>query len=79
MKKKDILLIVLVLFAALALYVGNALFSGGIYATAAFIPINMYNGQRGFIKSPILKYAFYLFYPLHMLLLVAIKQFLLAA
>ncbi len=53
---------------------GYPLFSGGIYAVAAFIPINMYNGQRGFIKSPILKYFFYLFYPLHMLLLVAIKQ-----
>ena len=53
---------------------GYSLFSGGIYATAAFIPINMYNGQRGFIQSPILKYAFYLFYPLHILLLVAIKQ-----
>lgn len=56
---------------------GYPLFSGGIYAVAAFIPISMYNGKRGFIKHPILKYAFYLFYPAHMLLLVAIKQCLL--
>ena len=56
---------------------GYPLFSGGIYAVAAFIPIHMYNGQRGFIKHPVLKYAFYLFYPAHMLLLVAIKQCLL--
>lgn len=56
---------------------GYSLFSGGVYAIAAFIPINMYNGQRGFIQSLILKYAFYLFYPLHILLLLAIKQLLL--
>ena len=56
---------------------GYSLFSGGIYAVVAFIPINMYNGRRGFIQSPILKYAFYLFYPLHILLLLAIKQLLL--
>ena len=53
---------------------GYPLFSGGIYAVAAFIPINMYNGKRGFIKHPVLKYAFYLFYPLHMLLLVEIRK-----
>ena len=56
---------------------GYPLFSGGVYAIAAFIPISMYNGKRGFIKSPVLKYAFYLFYPAHMLLLVAIKQLIL--
>lgn len=35
----------------------------------AFIPINLYNGQRGFIRGPVLKYAFYAFYPAHILLL----------
>ncbi len=48
--------------------------SGGVAALAAFIPINMYSGQRGFIKSKVLKFAFYLFYPLHILVLVAIKH-----
>lgn len=52
------------------------LFSGGFSAVAAFLPINMYNGKRGFIQSPILKYAFYLFYPLHMLFLVGMKHLL---
>ena len=33
----------------------------------AFIPINMYNGRRGFIQGPVAKYLFYLFYPLHLL------------
>lgn len=38
-------------------------------AGLAFIPINLYNGQRGFIQGPVLKYAFYAFYPLHLLLI----------
>ena len=49
------------------------LLSGGFAALAAFIPINLYNRRRGFIKSPALKYGFYLFYPLHILLLAAVK------
>lgn len=39
----------------------------------AFIPINMYNGKRGFIKGKIFKYTFYLAYPLHMIILFVIK------
>ncbi len=49
------------------------LLSGKITALAAFIPINMYNGQRGFIQSRALKYGFYLFYPVHILVLVGVK------
>ena len=56
--------------------VGYPLFGGGVYAIAAFVPISMYNGQRGFIKHPVLQYCFYLFYPLHILLLVGIKKYL---
>lgn len=29
----------------------------------------MYNGKRGFIKTPFLKYCFYAFYPVHMLVI----------
>ncbi len=47
--------------------------SAKMFAFSAFIPINMYNGKRGFIKSRALKLGFYIFYPLHILLLVAIK------
>ena len=52
------------------------LLSGGVAAFAAFVPINMYNGQRGFIKSPVMKYAFYLFYPVHIVILIGIKHIL---
>lgn len=47
-------------------------------AGLAFIPINLYNGHRGFIKGPIAKYAFYAFYPLHLLLLYLIREALMA-
>lgn len=39
----------------------------------AFIPINLYNGKRGFIKGKFMKYAFYAIYPLHMLVLYLLK------
>lgn len=39
----------------------------------AFIPINLYNHQRGFIHGKFFKYAFYAFYPAHMLILYFIK------
>jgi hypothetical protein len=42
-------------------------------AGLAFIPINMYNGQRGFIQGPWAKYLFYAFYPLHLLVIYFIK------
>ena len=43
----------------------------------AFIPLAFYNEKRGFIKGPVLKYAFYLIYPLHLLALYFIKTRLL--
>ena len=52
------------------------LLSGEICAVAACVPINMYNGQRGYIKSTPLKIAFYAFYPVHMLILVGIRYLL---
>lgn len=49
------------------------LLSGGYYALCAFIPIGMYNGERGFIRGKALKYAFYIFYPAHIMILLWIK------
>lgn len=47
--------------------IGCCVLSSRWMAGLAFIPINMYNGQRGFIKGPVAKYLFYVFYPLHLL------------
>ena len=35
----------------------------------AFIPINMYNGHRGFIRGQLAKYLVYVYYPLHLLVI----------
>lgn len=43
-------------------------------ACFAFISINMYNGKRGFIKGKAAKYFFYVFYPLHIAVLVILRQ-----
>ena len=52
------------------------LLSGGTAAWAAFLPINLYNGNRGFIKTPFLKLLFYAFYPLHILVLIGMRYLL---
>ena len=38
-------------------------------APIGFIPILLYNGKRGFIQGHCLKYVFYAFYPVHLLIL----------
>lgn len=48
-----------------------------IGVACAFLPINLYNHERGFIKGKFWKYAFYAFYPVHMLILYFIKFHLL--
>lgn len=45
-----------------------------ISAALASVPILLYNGERGFIHGSVWKYAFYAFYPLHMLLLWMVMQ-----
>ena len=42
----------------------------------AFIFINMYNGQRGFIRSNGMKYLFYAIYPVHILVLAFIRDYI---
>ncbi len=43
-------------------------------ACLAFIPINMYNGERGLS----LKYVFYVFYPLHLMILAGVRILLIS-
>ena len=40
-----------------------------ICGSLASVPILLYNGERGFIRGRVWKYAFYAIYPLHMLVL----------
>ena len=57
--------------------IGCSILSSHWIGALAFIPINMYNGKRGFVQSKIVKYSFYAFYPLHLLLLWWIRSYLL--
>lgn len=45
-------------------------------ACFAFLSINMYNGERGFVKGKAAKFLFYWFYPLHITLLVVLRRIL---
>ena len=54
--------------------VGTCCLAGSWISGLAFLPIGMYNGERGFIQGKPLKYAFYAFYPLHLFILYAIRK-----
>ena len=54
--------------------VGTCIESGGWAAGLAFIPINLYNGQRGFIKGKVMKYLFYAAYPVHIMIIYLMKK-----
>lgn len=53
--------------------VGSCFLPSRWVAGLAFIPLSMYNGQRGFVKGKIAKYLFYAYYPLHLLAIYLIR------
>ena len=53
---------------------GSCFLSSTWVGGLAFIPINLYSGERGFIQGKVLKYSFYAAYPLHILLLYWIRK-----
>ncbi len=59
-----------------ALVAASGLLPFGIKPVIAYVPLMLYNGKRGFIHGKVLKYAFYAFYPLHMLALFLIRMYL---
>lgn len=58
----------------LQVIVGSFMLPSKWIAGLAFIPIALYNGQRGFIQGQYAKYLFYAFYPLHLLLIFVVQQ-----
>ena len=54
--------------------IGSCMLGGLWIAGLAFIPINMYNGKRGFIQGNVWKFAFYAFYPVHLLVIYLIQR-----
>lgn len=46
-----------------------------LFALFAFIPIFLYNGKKG-IKSKVLQWTFYVFYPVHLLIIYGINLYL---
>ena len=59
-----------------ALVAASGLLPGGFQPVLAYLPLMLYNGKRGFIHGNGLKYAFYAFYPFHMLALFLIRMYL---
>lgn len=60
---------------AIMVIVGTCVLPSRLMAGTAFIPICMYNGKRGFATGKIAKYAFYLFYPIHLFILYLIHLY----
>lgn len=54
--------------------IGTGVLNEGVIPLVPFAAIGLYNGKRGFIKNKPLKYAFYLFYPVHLFVLGYIRQ-----
>lgn len=54
--------------------VGSGYLSTTWQAGLAFVPIAFYNGKRGFVRGPGLQFAFYLFYPVHLLVLFWLRM-----
>ena len=54
--------------------IGSGILSSRWKAGLAFIPIALYNGERGFAQGSFAKYFFYFFYPAHLFVLYLIKK-----
>ena len=53
---------------------GCCFLNEGAATLPAFFLIGMYNGKRGFVRGRLVKYFFYAFYPLHLLVLWLLRQ-----
>ena len=55
---------------------GCSVLRSKLLSLPAFVLMGMYNGERGFIRGGLLKYGFYAFYPVHILVIALIKMHL---
>lgn len=72
-------LVILLLYAlarqpVLQLFAGVTLLGWPAGVALAFPPLNLYNGERGFVKGRFAKYFFYSFYPVHLCILWLLHQ-----
>lgn len=64
-----------VIYVARIIFGGFSIFGAVcLCSMLAAIPLSMYNGKQR-SRSPVVKYGFYLFYPLHMLLLYVMEKY----
>lgn len=63
-------------YRIMKILVGCYLLPNTLLTLPAAIPISLYNGQRGFIKGTATKLIFYLYYPLHLMLIWLLRQML---
>lgn len=57
---------------------GICTLSNGWAVGLAFVPINLYNQKRGFIRGRLAKYAFYAVYPVHLFIFYLVKLILIS-
>lgn len=55
--------------------IGCGFLPGTWMSGMAFIPIAMYNGERGFIRGSFGKYLFYAFYPAHLMIIYLLRVY----
>ncbi len=53
---------------------GTVILNEGLRPLPAFLFISMYNKKRGFVRSKFIKYAFYAFYPVHLVVIGILRQ-----
>ena len=54
--------------------VGTCLLPSTWKGGLAFLPLNLYNGERGFVRGKALQWGFYAFYPLHLAVLYLVRR-----
>ena len=60
-------------YMVMKMLVGCYILPDTLFTLPATVPVMLYNGKRGFIKGTFFKYCFYIYYPLHLLVIWLLK------